>query len=264
MNQKPNAIEALKTIKNTEKLHFNRYSPAFIVSNEDLRKDLKTYKPAKFDNVLTVAASGDHPLFCKAYGATNVTTFDVSYNAKVITDIKYAAVHTMTNGEYWQFLGTLQSENHLAQMPHWNRIASQLDATVKKYINDMDGVRLFSNGFKPNSYSRAFESNEYRQLQNTLTKPFEFIWANITELGDKLTESYDFVHLSNVLDYVAEPDMEPALAAIMQHTNVGGRILVRSKNNPWVKPSCEQVAQAFAKQWELDVNGKANILQRVR
>ncbi len=264
MNQTPNATEAQNIIKNTAKLHFNRYSPAFIASNEDVRADLKAYKPQKFDNVLTVAASGDQPLFCKAYGAKHITTFDVSYNAKVITDIKYAALHTMTNGEYWQFLGNLQSESHLNLVPKWNTVAAQLDTTVKKYIHDMDGIRLFVNGFKPTSYKRAFESAEYDQLHRAQDKSFPFIWSNITELDDKLNDSYDFIHLSNVLDYVAEPDMEPVLARIMRHTNVGGCILVRSKNNPWVKPSCEQVAQAFSNNWELLVNGRANILKRVR
>lgn len=263
MKQTPNAAEAREIIKNTPKLHFNRYSPAFIMSNEDIRKDLKLYKPKKFDNVLTVAASGDQPLFCKVFGAKKVTTFDISYNAKVITDIKYAALHTMTNGEYWKFLGDLQDENYKSRVPNWYRVAPKLDTEVQNYVHDLDDVQLFSNGYIC-SYKRAFESGEYANLQKNLDKPFPFIWANITELGGELTESYDFVHLSNALDYVAEPDMEPSLIAIMKHTNVGGRVFVRSKNNPWVKPSCEMVVQAHSAQWDLLENGKAYILQRTR
>ena len=70
---------------------FSQYSRAYVITNEDLRYSLQ-FMPKETNRALTVAASGDHPLFCSLYGAKYVDTFDISYNAKCVMDIKVAAL----------------------------------------------------------------------------------------------------------------------------------------------------------------------------
>lgn len=64
--------------------YFSEYSPAYVVTNENLRT-IKDFMPQNCNRALTVAWSGDHPLFCSLYGAKYVDTFDVTINAECIT-----------------------------------------------------------------------------------------------------------------------------------------------------------------------------------
>ena len=78
---------------------FNTYSQAYAVTNENLRKTMRLI-PKNAKSALVTAASGDHPLFCSLYGIQNVDTFDISYNAKCIMDIKVAALKILGYHSY--------------------------------------------------------------------------------------------------------------------------------------------------------------------
>ena len=87
--------------------HPNRslaYSHAYVVSNEDLRYTTALTRDMG-RKVLTVAGSGDQPLFYKLNGANHIDTFDVSFCAKAIMDIKTAAIRAgMGYDSYKQML----------------------------------------------------------------------------------------------------------------------------------------------------------------
>ena len=269
MKKQPNAKEALN-IMNTATISDPRvlpYGAAYIVSNENLRSAM-AYMPENPDKVLTVAASGDHPLFCKLYGAKNVQTFDITYNAKVITDIKCAALQELDLPEYWQLLQDLWRNRNVASVPNMqNKIVPHLEQATKDYIYGMKGWPLFTNGLGPNSYLQyAPTPTEYAKLQELVKEPFDFKWANVIELNGELTEEYDFIHLSNIFDYLQYKDMRNVLTTMQKHTAVGGRIFLETFKSPIPGSICIDIVKS-SPDWEICLTGNTigqHILERVR
>ena len=102
----PDCDVANKTIRCGE---FSRYSEAYVITNEDLRESMG-FMPKKCNHALTVAASGDHPLFASLYGAKHVDTFDISYNAKKnhISRVKKDRSHIKRGFAYAEVLNDLE------------------------------------------------------------------------------------------------------------------------------------------------------------
>ena len=272
---KPNALTAQKAIKanakhsnntvfdNSTAKTFNQYTPAYVVSNENVHDVVQRFMPKYASSVLTVAASGDHPLICRLNGAKNITTFDISYNAKVIMDVKNAAIHQLNIGEYSKLLENLYHTQNVPSVPHMDQIVPRLKSTIRRYIQQTNGMRLFSNGFGPQSYARyAIMPSEYKKLQNMEYKPFPFIWSDIKDLnlGDNM---YDFVHLSNVLDYVPYDDLTPVMRKVQQHVNIGGRIVILSVLGVSTKNYLQNFVSSQIN-WKTLESGRVNVLERVR
>jgi transcription initiation factor IIE alpha subunit len=266
MSFAPNAQEFTQLIK--EGCHISdkrlvRYDSAYIITNETLHEDME-FMPKKCDNALTVTASGDHPLFCKLYGAKHVTTFDITCNAKIITDIKMAAIQELNVDEYWQLLSSLYKSKTPLSVKNMNKITPHLSNTVNKYLYDMTANKfvLFSKGHNIDSYiERNLRASDFQKLKQLLKKPFDFIWSNAIDLH--LVENYDFIHLSNISDYLSYDDMKSVLINMINHTNVGGYILAQQQNRINASILCEQFSQKL-KNWELVQSGRLNVLLRTR
>ena len=206
---------------------FNAYSAAYTVTNEDIRSAIN-FMPKDTENALTVAGSGDHPMFMKTYGAKNVDTFDLSYNAKIIMDIKTVALSMLTYAEYCKFLNDIYLAKDLLSVENMPKIIEKLPYEEKTYIAAMRNYRLFGHGLHPNSYCGKTDPipslAEIKKMREGITEPFNFIWSDIASLHTKLDKTYDFIHLSNILDYIKEPDDLKILASLMQYTHVGSVI----------------------------------------
>lgn len=206
---------------------FDKYSAAYVVTNEDIRSAMN-FMPKDTENALTVAGSGDHPMFIKIYGAKNIDTFDLSYNAKLIMDIKTAALPILKHAEYYNFLKNIYFAEDLLSVENMPKIIEKLPYEEKAYIAAMRNCRLFNHGLNPDSYldtNNPFPSlTEFKKMQEGITEPFNFIWSDIASLHTELDKTYDFMHLSNILDYIKEQDALNILASLMQHTHVGSVI----------------------------------------
>ena len=213
---------------------FNTYTSAYVVTNEDLRKSMR-FMPEYCENALVVAASGDHPLFCSLYGAQHVDTFDISYNAKCMMDIKVAALNSLGYFDYGHFLEDLylsckSTSINITNVKYMGKILQKLPKTEADYIRALNAEPLFSRG--PNPIASIglpiFTNTEYHILRKKITKPYNFFLTNIYGLEKHLKQFYDFVHLSNILDYVSEGRYEEILLPLMQHVNRGGRIIIEN------------------------------------
>ena len=271
----PDCKSACEAIKLSDM--FSRYSKAYVITNEDLRESMG-FMPKKCNRALTVAASGDHPLFASLYGAKHVDTFDISYNAKCIMDIKVAALSFMRCDTYKNLLDDLYWINDIQKVPKIKKILQKLPITEFNYLCNMKGHMLFSHGLEPLSFhEKQFPTKqEYKKIRKFVKKPYNFIMTDIGNLSDHLTETYDFIHLSNVLDYVPMFKITNTITPLLKHVNVGGRILMLDENRliheqnygfqygPTCAYSCETVVRIF-KGWRfIKANNCINILERLR
>ena len=206
---------------------FGTYSQAYTVTNEDLRKSM-CFMPEKCENALVVAASGDHPLFCSLYGAKNVDTFDISYNAKCIMDIKTLALNTLNHQDYIRFIKDLYNISvPLMDVKNMDRVLYKLPKTEYDYIYALRESPIFIR--KSISLNGAVLPTqfEYNKLQESVKSTYNFILSDICKMGGKLTKFYDFIHLSNVFDYVQSFYYEFVILSLMEHVNPGGRIVTQ-------------------------------------
>ncbi len=210
---------------------FGTYSNAYIVTNEDLRKSMR-FVPENCENALVVAASGDHPLFCSLSGAKHVDTFDISYNAKCIMDIKVAALNSLNYSEYGDFLDGLYMRRYnlhpITDINKMDEILYRLPKIESDYIHFLKDEGLFVCGPRPSTAGVLPTFMEYEKLRKTITQPYNFILSNIVNLSTSLTKSYDFIHLSNIFDYLIENDFKKLLLSIMKFVNPGGRIVMEA------------------------------------
>lgn len=210
--------------KGVQKDVFFQYSMAYVVTNENLRESMQ-FMPVNRNQALVVAASGDHPLYCSLYGAKHVDTFDISYNAKCIMDIKTSAMKSLTHSEYINLLRELSETRNVKDVPNMDKISKFLPPIEWKYLCEMNGYRLFSNS-KVTSDKFLVSNEEYEKLQEIVEKPYNFIMTDLASLSAHLTKSYDFIHLSNILDYVYDQGNKFfTIYPLLKHVNVGGRII---------------------------------------
>ena len=213
---------------------FGTYSQAYTVTNEKLRKTMR-FVPKNCQNALVVAGSGDHPLFCSLYGAKHIDTFDISFNAKCIMDIKVSALQCLNYKEYKQFLNDLYTEhddsNQITEIANMGEILSKLPETERDYIYTMRNFSLFSRGDSPEITGTVPTFFEYYKLRLKSIQPYNFLQTDIMNLADSLTKSYDFMHLSNIFDYVRSSEYPDLVMALMKHINPGGRIVTQFMNS---------------------------------
>ena len=217
-------IEVAKNCVRLDK--FSPYSPAYVITNEDLRQSMRLV-PENCNRALVTAASGDHPLWCSLYGAKHVDTFDISYNAKCIMDIKTAALKCMGHIAYIDLLKNLRLCQNVQHVPDMEYISKMIPKTEWEYMCSMAGSQIFSNGIViKDDNSHLVDDREYKKLQKIVKGRYNFIMSDIANLSGHLTGTYDFIHLSNILDYRHTiSDRLYTIFPLLKHVKVGGRIV---------------------------------------
>jgi hypothetical protein len=255
---------------------FSTYSRAYINTNENLHISMK-YIPKNCNRALVVAASGDHPLFCSLYGAKHVDTFDVSYNAKCLTDIKVAALSCLNREEYSDFLDSLRSKDNIAHVIHFEKISKQIPSQEYEYLCKMTGYPVFCRGMLAdvlgydNDKWRALTVAEYQKLQGIVKEPYDFVMTDIRDLSNKLDGCYDFMHLSNIFDYIDKKERFDVLEPLFGHINTGGRIVIqhmgRRNKNVWrISPiPMKKIFSDVFWNWRfIKAENRVSILERIR
>ncbi|MBR1380231.1 MAG: hypothetical protein IJ560_01445 [Alphaproteobacteria bacterium] len=267
MEYQPDINAARKTLRNkfvASMMPFSEYSSAYVITNENLRSELK-YMPMHTNRALVTTGSGDHPIFCALNGASHVDTFDVTYNAKCILDIKTAAFGVLSLNEYWQILNKLHYSQNIKNLPNMDLILPRLSPIVREYIYQMNEYPIFSRGLGADSYNQyAPLPAEYEIMRQKIQNQFPFIWSNIADLGEKLTESYDFIHTSNIFEYIKPNDMEQIISPLMNHTNIGGRIImIQQRPSGLIGDFCRFI-ESKKSNWRAIKTGHINVLERER
>ena len=238
MNNKPNLDAARAAYGNpdyeygTQYLawpgHPLDYSHAYVVSNENLRHTTGLTR-SMGRRVLTVAGSGEQPLFYTINGATQIDTFDISYCARAIMDIKTQAIRSgMPYEQYKKLLKDLHFAPSASKVSGVSEILPKIPAHSAQFVRGMDGYRIFGNGLNPEYYaSEMISETEYKTLQKALRGAFKFIWSDIATLHTQLNGEYDVINLSNIFEW--SPDLiQPTLTNLRNYVRPGGYILVQT------------------------------------
>ena len=215
------SIKYLKT--HFDQGFFGPSSTAYVATNEDLRSTLESV-PRNIQRALTVAASGDHPMFTKLYGAKDVDTFDISFNAKLIMDIKTNALSLLNYEEYCEILRDIYASKNIINARNMPQIIEKLSPFEQKYIIEMQGKYLFE---KKLGFISFPTETEFQKMQQVIKEPFNFIWSDLQTLHKKLNKTYDFIHLSNIFDYLGTyQNCVNILNSLTPYTNPGCNICI--------------------------------------
>ena len=228
---KPNIEAAQKYFNNhfAENGVFSTYSAAYAVTNEDLRHAMQFVSKQR-KNALVVTGSGDHPMFTALCDFKHIDTFDISYNAKLIMDIKTSALKILNREEYRNLITDLFNTTDIAAINNMPKIMEKLPKSEQKYIFALRGHRLFCHGLPPSFYKEdpVPTQAEYDKMRKVINQPFGFIWTDLSKLGAKLNKKYDFIHLSNIMQYMDTDVGADAIISLLKHTHVGTIICFQS------------------------------------
>lgn len=179
--------------------NFGQYSPAYSTTNEDWRFAIQELQPAG-KSVLTVTGSGDQPIAFAVSGANDIDTFDTSYFARVIMDMKTSAIQTMDHKQYDNFIHELHNTKSVREIPGYEKIANVCPMQSILAAKQMTGCKIFNAGAGARAEYMPTES-EYNAAQKVIKKPMNFIWSDLAELHGQLDKEYDIIYLSNIFEY---------------------------------------------------------------
>ncbi len=207
---------------------FSSFSPAYVVTNEDLRWVSSVTKD-KTKKVLTVTGSGDQALFYALNGATEIDTFDISFCAKVISDIKTSAIQKIPYKFYTKLLCDLHETKQISSVPFIKEIITNVPTDSAQFLKQMDCYNIFSNGIPPDMYQDLMlTEQEFKLLQSKISKPFNFIWSDIGNIYSNLKKTYDVINLSNIFEYKQPEENIKTLENLSKYINPGGFIIAQT------------------------------------
>ncbi len=207
----------------------DRYRPAYLTTNECL-DDFISATDVRGGDVLTVAASGDQPLLYAASGAGRVDTFDLTYSAKVIMDLKVAALGHMDRMQYLKLINDLrksQDQNTpIMDVEGMAQIVQTMPPDSAEFLRRMSKSDVFSAGIRVAGAGRSYRPSlrQYNKMKRVIKAPFNFIWTDISHLSRRVTEKYDIVNISNILEWLSDARGVSTLQRLFPLLRAGGYI----------------------------------------
>ncbi len=223
--------------------NFGQYSPAYPTTNEDWRFAMRELQPAG-KSVLTVTASGDQPIAFAISGARDIDTFDTTYFAKVIMDMKTSAIQTMDRNQYYSFVGDLDKIKFICDINGYDKIKTICPKSSMLAAKQMRGCHIFGQGY--NLYPEYMPNDaEYDTAKKIVTGPMNFIWSDIDELHNQLNKEYDIIYLSNIFEYFhSQKKITNVLNNLKPFVKNGGEIMLYIS---WVQTHMSESIDAAAR-----------------
>lgn len=203
--------------------NFAQFSPAYAQTNEDIREIFWVLQPKPGMRVLTVAGSGDQALHYAMAGASHIDTFDITFNAKMMMDIKTSAIQKLNRADYINLINSTSRTRNIADVPEFQQIIDYMPSDTRDYVRQMRGARLVRGG----SYFEMLYNDEYARLRKIVKGPFNFVWTDLSDLSRHLKMEYDQIYLSNILQYRACPEyVTPLVLDLARFLKPGGVMVV--------------------------------------
>ena len=204
--------------------NFAQFSPAYASTNEDIREIMTwSMRPKPGQSVLTVAGSGDQALHYAMAGASHIDTFDITFNAKMMMDIKTTAIQKLNFKDFRRLICMAGYEDCFADILQYQQIEDALPADIKQYVRDMRGAQLIRRGM---GFDGVY-NDEFEKLRKIIKGPFNFIWTDLKDLSRHLKIEYDQIYLSNILQYHARSEyVTPLVLDLTRFLKPGGIMMV--------------------------------------
>ena len=204
---------------------FTKYQKVYFSSNENIKEYLNLVDFNNKNNALTVMGSGDHLFNLINKGIKYIDTFDTNLLTKYfVLGLKYAMIKKYSYNEYLNIYSKLININTSLDdiTVIINDLLDYMDVRYKKYwdviINynykeqkekdtDINLIYLLFINLEPvnfikegNIYLNSEE--DYNKLKSIIDRiNISFNNINATNLSKVYKEKYDFILLSNILDY---------------------------------------------------------------
>jgi hypothetical protein len=188
--------------------------------------------PIENARVLTVVGSGDQPLFYAAHGASVVDTFDISYCANVIHEIKKTAIRA--NMKYDDYVGTLlmllqsmpdKTSNVLSYM----KLSNVVHPDIMRFVNAMYGCKIFRDA-TDNGFGKCLPTRDVYDAMRKNQTGGNFYWTDLQQLHIHLDKKYDQIYLSNILSYNQDDDyVMPLLKNLKPFIARHGQIMLHTE-----------------------------------
>lgn len=223
--------------------NFGQYSPAYPTTNEDWRFAMTELNPAG-KSVLTVTGSGDQPIAFAISGARDIDTFDTTFFARVIMDMKTSAIQTMNRDQYYSFVDDLDKTSNVCDITGYEKIKSVCPMQSILAAKQMRGCRIFNQGC--NTYPEYMPNeSEYNAAKKIIKQPINFIWSDIAELHTQLNKEYDIIYLSNIFEYFHNRQkITNVLNNLKPFVKIGGEIMLYTS---WVQTGISESIDAAAR-----------------
>ncbi len=204
---------------------FNEYSASYAFTNENIDGYMSQFDFQSKENALSVLASGDHSFNLVYNGIYDIDTFDTNKLSEFfVLGLKRAAILTHNYKDFLRFMFTIMdTETSLEELTqlirdltlfmdsrhafYWQGVISfnyglQKDNPYPLNLFQM----LLVNALPPslNTFKNTYllDEEHYNKLRATLGKAnITFTPANALELHNTFKREYDFLLLSNILDY---------------------------------------------------------------
>ena len=193
-------------------------------TNENTKEALKEIN-LNNKKCLTVLGSSDQALEMCQKGASAITTFDINPLTKYYLNLKVAALKAnLSLDEYLEYFCYTDMRNIVNYKAFNNKtflkIKEYLDGDsyifwnklYKKYSDNPHMIRYKDGLFKEdeNIYSilkttiNYLNDDNYEKLKHNIENTnINFINSNIKEICNELNEKYDFIYLSNIIQYTS-------------------------------------------------------------
>ncbi len=201
----------------------NQNLPAYVASNEDLRRVISKTPNAK--RVLTVAGSGDQALFYSLTDATTIDTYDITEYAGLIQDIKTAAVQVLNYEQYVKLINDIYAAQTCAPVLAIPELMHALPRKTADWITTHPDTFCFRTDTAP-AKNNTPTAAEFAKLKSKIRTPFNFIHGDIRTLHTQLTGKYDVINLSNIFDTMPDKEQQYTLYYLSQFLTPDGVMLV--------------------------------------
>ena len=186
-------------------------SSVFKFTNENFT-ELYEYIKSKNRKVLTVGSSGDQALIAILNGTKNITIADLNMYTKMWTELKIAGIKNLNFEEFCNYFACSSREFFHKEHKTYAKISHSLPSDVQNFWDTMmiDGseeeiLELFEDIIvDPKHIPYIANEENYLQLQNALKKndyKIKYIVDELSNFPRVIKDKYDFIDLSNILDY---------------------------------------------------------------
>ena len=204
---------------------FSKYQKVYLTTNENIKDYLNIVDFNNKDSALTVLASGDHLYNLISKGVKNIDTFDSNLLTEYLAlGLKYAMLKKYSYKEYLSTYSKLININTgLEEITsiindlikymddkyknYWQKVINYNYCLQKQNNIDINIIFLLFINFEPvnfikNGNNFLNSEEEYNKLKNIVDKAnITFRNVNAIKLSKVYHNKYDFILLSNILDY---------------------------------------------------------------